>query len=240
LTTKTVGNPTVAVAGEAASQSQAAASLPLTPASAVVQKLDLPKDCEYVSIDGKTASVVICRQPEDGFWDKLIKDSPSLIVSVVAIVVSIAAFVVSKRQQKYVITRSIKDDYWLRTLVSPVCISPIIDLRNEIVKSIPSTSVSGVELRNFAVEVAGKFAELNSALANLSIVSQDLVKKTKDKLSLAEDEVATYIALLGHHIDDPAVVPAPDFASCRDSISGKILEVLRPIQDHQLRDLNQD
>lgn len=194
----------------------------------------LAENCDFISLDGSTAAVVLCRPEEDGFWEKLYKDSPSLILSFVAIVLSIFALYFSNKQQKRGIVQSIKDDYWLRTLVSPVCIAPLIELRQEILSNFPDGTIGKADLQKFSALASIKLSHMQDALDNLSIVDASLVGLTRDKLTDLEDVVGDYVALLGQHINDPGAVPAPDAATYRTRISSKFFEVLKPIQEHQL------
>jgi hypothetical protein len=208
--------------------------LPVSSKGAGLPLLALPKDCDYLSLDGKTTAVVLCRPPEDSFWVKFGKDSPALIMSLIAVLVSIYAFYVSSRQQKFGIKRSIQDDYWLRTLVSPVCIVPLLDLRKHIMETLPAQGVTPNELKAYSVNSSARFSQMDSALGNLGIVSGDLVGEARTRLGFAEDEVSNYIALLGLHVGDPVANVLPDILSSREAISAKIFDVLKPIQDHQL------
>lgn len=221
--------PTVSTATPQASPAQ----------SKQIASAKLPKNCDFISLDGSTAAVVLCRPEEDGFWEKLYKDSPSLILSLVAIVLSIFALSFSNKQQKRGIVQSIKDDYWLRTLVSPACIAPLIDLRQEILSDFPDWRIGKADLQQFSAIASIKFSHMQDALGNLSIVDDCLVDVTRDKLTDLEDVVGGYVALLGQHINDPSAVPAPDATAYRTLISGKFFDVLKPIQEHQLKQGNQ-
>lgn len=197
--------------------------------------VDLPKDCAFVSIDGTSAAVVLCRPAEDGFAEKLLKDSPSLILSLLAIVVSIYTLRATRNQQRRGIVQSIKDDYWLRTLVSPACITPLIDMRHDVLKSFPSASVTKQDLQDYSVRIAMKFMEMQDALGNLHIVDGALVGAARAKLTAVEDLVSEYIALLGQHLNDPLKFAAPDMNGYRTQVSGKFFDVLQPIQEHQIK-----
>lgn len=239
MTTKSA--PVPSTAGQSAVVASApnptpAASVQSSPQGGHVAKtgIVLPKDCDYVSVDGSSVAVVLCRPAETGLTQKLLNDAPSLILSLSAIVVSLYALKVTGNQQKKSIAQSIKDDYWLRTLVSPTCITPLIEMRQNLLKDIPDTSVTKPELQHLSVRFSLKFSDMQDALGNLHIVDASLVETTRQRLTEVEDVVSEYIGQLGQHVNDPANFNAPDMNVYRTHISGKFFDVLRPIQEHQI------
>jgi hypothetical protein len=196
----------------------------------------LPKSCDYISLDNTSIAVILCREDE-GFAEKAIKDSPSLILSSIAIIVSVIAFSISSRQQKYGLLRSIKDDFWLRTVISPTCITPLLELRAEILSSLPGAARTEPEIIDFSRETSLKISRLGTVISNLAVIDAGLVAEVQGHIELAEDAISQYLGKLGDHKNDPLSNPAPNEASCKSLISDHFFSALAPIKAHQLSEV---
>lgn len=197
-------------------------------------KVQLPKDCEYLSLDGKTAAVVICRAPDESFLDKFTKDSPSLLLSLLTICVSIYAFAISGRQQKAGLLHSIKDDYWLRTVISPTCITPLLEMRKDVLSKVAEVNKTPHDIQDLTVLAAKEFGSMYRQLSNLSLISGDLVEIVRRQLELVEDRVNLYLGELASFIDDPTATSEPDLTKAITEISSLFYGSLLPIQAHQM------
>jgi len=202
-------------------------------------KLPLPKDCEYLSIDGTTASVVLCRPPEETFIEKLTKDSPSLLLSALTICVSIYAFGISGRQQRIGLVHSIKDEYWLREVISPTCISPLLSLRVEVLRLLDGvTNLGGAQ--DSIRSINRLFQEFTLQLPNLSLLDDGLVPMSLRKMELAEDLAHEYLGEVMGWIEASRAGAMPDATMAKAEISSQLYGCLQAIQEHQVKQLGGD
>jgi hypothetical protein len=187
-----------------------------------------------------TAVVEVCGQESDPAWIKyanLGTAATALIVSVIAVFVAYRTVEFMRYQGRQARTDSVRDEYWLRTVVSPTSIQPfqafIAELRTTLPGSTPPlVAPTEGELKTFAAVVVSKFNDFSMQFKSLSLIDKQLSASVESELQEIEDVFSGYVAALGNYIS--AGQPAPDRTDAVAKLTDGMVKLFKLIQDHQV------
>lgn len=132
---------------------------------------------------------------------------------------------------------SVRDEYWLRTVVSPTSIQPfqafIAELRTTLPGLTPPlVAPTEVELKAFAAGAVSKFNDFSMQFKSLSLIDQQLSASVESELEAIEDVFSDYVTGLGSHISGGQTVP--DRTDAVAKLTDGMLKLFKLIQDHQV------
>jgi hypothetical protein len=227
--------PAITPGAERASERLGAASSALQPSVTV--------GCIKVTTS-TTAVVEVCGQEPDPAWIKyanLGTAATALIVSAIAVLVAHRTVEFMRYQGRQARSDSVRDEYWLRTVVSPTSIQPfqafIAELRTTLPGSTPPlVAPTEVELKAFAAGAVSKFNNFSMQFKSLSLIDQHLSASVESELEALEDVFSGYVTALGSHIS--AGQTAPDRTDTVAKLTDGMLKLFKLIQDHQVHSDN--
>lgn len=187
-----------------------------------------------------TAVVEVCGQEPDAAWIKyanLGTAAIALIVSAIAVVVAQRTVEFMRYQGRQARADSVRDEYWLRTVVSPTSIQPFQAFIAELRTTLPGSTMPLVaptegELKAFAAAAVSKFNDFSMQFKSLSLIDQQLSASVESELEAIEDVFAVYVAALGSYISGGQ--PAPDRTDAVAKLTDGMLKLFKLIQDHQV------
>ena len=194
-----------------------------------------------IKVATSTAAVVeVCGQEPDPAWIKyanLGTAATALIVSAIAVLVAYRTVEFMRHQGRQARTDSVRDEYWLRTVVSPTSIQPFQVFIAELRITLPGTTPplvapAEVELRAFAAVAVSKFNDFSMQFKSLRLIDQQLSASVERELEAIEDVFSVYLTALGKHISEGQ--PAPDRTETVAKLTDGMLKLFKLIQDHQV------
>jgi hypothetical protein len=212
----------------------AAASTPESPAKAGnpqgVAGLTLPSNCEAIRPE-TGVSVILCSAPSESFLTKLAPSTPSIVLSIVAIVLSVMSYFYTRRKDSRARQQSIQDDFWLRKVVSPVSIEPFLQFGTELLTKLPASDNDPAAARPAGAELLQKLRGLTQSFLALQLIGDNLHLEVEAALEKLEDRLATYLGGLDEHWNNSS--PAPSRPEAIAELSLAFIAVLNPIKQHQ-------
>lgn len=125
-----------------------------------------------------------------------LKDVIAIVISVFAFIVSIGGHFYTYRKDNKSRLRSINDDFWIRKIVSPVSIEPLIKDILDIVANLPDdcshAHVPKDAYRNFTEKYHPKIQSLACNLMSLKLLDPLIYEKSRNNLYVIEDLVLEY------------------------------------------------
>lgn len=118
------------------------------------------------------------------------------IVAVIALVISFGGLLYTLRKDKKARIQSIEDDYWIRKVISPIALEPLIKKIAETVSAIPddrwSENFNDKECGEFGKKFQSEWAQLACSMDALALLSKDVCKTAMTHVAIIEDEVLRY------------------------------------------------
>lgn len=169
---------------------------------------------------------------DSNLWEDAIKAWIPIILSSAALLYTMHSNSISRR-------RSIKDEFWIRTVAWKVSIDPMLIAFEKLNSSIPESFKSLPEceagLRTYSREIfTSEIAALRKLSRALGFLSQDLTNQIDKNLDLAEDGIAKCIQRI---VDNEAVTFISAQRECRriaDEVNLARNRVLDAILKYQL------
>jgi hypothetical protein len=93
---------------------------------------------------------------------------------------------------------SIDDEYWLRKVLTPTVIEPILERISVLLDATPSSYVDQEAVKSFAVRITTVFQPLRKSVASLAIFDPDLPSKMDAGLEKCEDLMTEYASSLAN------------------------------------------
>ena len=191
---------------------------------------------------GRSASIEVCGPEPDPAWMKYANIGTAvlaLVVSAIAVVVAHKTFAFMRRQDRQARTDSVRDEYWLRTVVSPTCIEPfqafVGALRAELPgAAAPSVPPSVAELQAFYKSATLKFNDFSLKFRTLALIDLNLSAAVEVALQDLEDHFARYMSDLTSHVQGATPTP-PVRSEMVARLTDGMLGVFKLVQDHQVR-----
>lgn len=194
--------------------------------------IELPKNCNYVRLN-KTNTIALCQAPQPTIFEKLAVNAPSIVLSLVAVGISIATLIYNRSKDRGARQQSIKDDFWLRKIVSPISIEPLLKYWTELPRSLPTTgSANKADVEQYWVQQQKSLEQFYGSFRVLILIDEKLAKSVEEKLEEFEDGLAIYCGAIQAHLADGTIL-APDRAFVLASLTEIIIAVFKLIQDHQ-------
>lgn len=176
---------------------------------------------------------MVCQPPAEDLWSKFGPTMPSLFLSVVAIVVSVLTYRYNRSKDQRAREQSIRDDFWLRKVVSPLSIEPFLKFAQELPRALPVASgTSDDAVETFWTTQVAKVGDFEVAFRALGLIDVALGEAVASKLEAFEDLLATYCGDLRAHLKDSAT-PAPNATAAGHALLTTTLELLKLIQLQQ-------
>lgn len=210
---------------------QGSASAPILsqPASKISEATKSPS-CEVVSAP-KVASVIICKASPESFGEKLLYASPSLLVSLCALVLSGLSYKYLKAKDRNARTHSVNDDYWLRKVISPVTIEKFVPRVTKIIAKLPDNTATASEVTIFFRNQQNRLLSLRQEFSALRMLDAHLSDAVGQDLELIEDSLSLYCHALELHISNN--LQMPDKADCIDSLVDARNRLLQKVRVYQ-------
>lgn len=194
----------------------------------------LPANCAAVQPQLGT-SVIICAAPKESVIDKFA--TPSVVLSIVAIVLSLWSLLYTKRKEARARQQSIEDDYWLRKVVSPVSIEPLLQFAAQLPLLLPSSIDEPAHAKQVGQELLQKLRALSGSFLVTRLLSESVEPKVAAALELVEDGLASYLSALKQYMDTPQDKRGypPSRPEAITNLSSALIKVLDPIKELQSR-----
>ena len=169
----------------------------------------------------------------DGWWSKFGPTMPSVLLSLVAIAVSVRTFFYNQSKDQRAREQSIRDDFWLRKVVSPLSIEPFLKFAQGLPRELPGMPGSTDEkVEEFWTAQVAKVGDFEVAFRALRLIEVALGDAVATELEKFEDVLAAYCGELRAHIKDPTL-SAPDATAAGHALITTTLDLLKLIQSQQ-------
>jgi hypothetical protein len=196
----------------------------------MIAQAPLPHRCAVVKPDGGVA-VIICEPAAEGFLAKLAPTVPSLGMSLVALAVSALSLYYTLSKDQRARKQSIQDDFWLRKVVSPVSIEPLVKFGTELLANLPGEDSDPAAANTFGTDKLSELRGLTEAFRTLLLIKDSLFAEVEPLLESVEDRLAEYMGQLDAHWRSGT--PAPSRPEAMADLSARLMAVLGPIKSHQ-------
>lgn len=193
----------------------------------------LPAGCSFFSVS-EVSSVAVCQPPRDSLLDKLIVTLPSLVISLIAIAVSVAVFSYNKKINKISRALSIQDEFWIRKIISPTAIEPLLKYTTGLASALPAVggAVTADEAKDLWAKQVNELRDLMPSFEIFRLIGDDFYSKATDDITVIEDCVANYYGSFLQYMDG-SMAQAPDRADTARVINQTTINMLLRIQQHQ-------
>jgi hypothetical protein len=202
----------------------------LTKAQVNELKSMLPQHCSISNAE-QQATLVVCNTSSEGFWTKLAPNVPSITMSLIAVVLSGISLYYTLRKDSRARKQSIQDDFWLRKVVSPVSIEPLVKFGSDLLAHLPDSTTLSSDGKEFGSLKLPELRRITAAFHSLRLIDEKLHSEVINALEQFEDRLATYLGQLNSHWETGAVAPSRPEAV--EDMSSKLMQVLKPIKNHQ-------
>lgn len=194
-----------------------------------------PKDLECSEItrsDG--ANTLICMRSNSAPISY-----PTVIISLIALFLSIGSIIYTWRKDKRARTQSIEDDYWLRKVLTPQTIEPLMELVAELTSSLPNDCASPTsateDYRTFAQDWQSKISKLHPSIKVLSILHGDLCKRVLIDIQNIEDELLEYCGTNAQLSKQSSGAATKSRTDTQERINSLLISILSEIKNFQAK-----
>lgn len=125
---------------------------------------------------------------------------------------------------------SILDEFWLRKIISPAAIEPLIKTISHLLSTVPGPSSKPKHQQAFATKMTQEIQRLMGGTQTLAMLDAALPLQMQSELSKCED-------LFGEYIQGLANQQAPDIAELHSAVWLAINGALKPVQTWQSKAL---
>ena len=210
---------------------QGAASAPMiNQSTSKISEATNPPSCEVVSAP-KISAVIICKASPESFGEKLLYASPSLLVSLCALVLSGLSYKYLKAKDRNARTHSVNDDYWLRKVISPVTIEKFVPRVTKIIAKLPDNTATASEVTSFFRSQQNRLLGLRQEFSALHMLDASLSDAVGQDLESIEDRLSLYCHALELHLTNN--LQMPDKADCIDSLVEARNRLLKKVREYQ-------
>lgn len=160
----------------------------------------------------------------------------SLIVSVLAVVVAHKALQHTRETDRATRVQSVKDEFWIRTILSEVCILPLIRFVEGLPEAVPTAGSASFTLAGVQQFWAQKQEELNAIALKfnfLGMLDGELARQVEAAFEKLEEAFCSYIDDVRTHLATPKTSPMPSPHRLREAMNPRLMEVLKLIYAHQ-------
>lgn len=158
-----------------------------------------------------------------------------------ALLVSIGSFLYNFRKDNKTRLWSINDEFWIRKIVSPVTIEPLIKDILEIASNLPNDC----SYPNMAVDIYDQFIknyhpkiqQLHTNLQALKLLDSSIYLSFKKGLITIEDITLDYCGINSNQIKDGIATPTNTKNETNDKIIEQMLLILKALKAYQTKSL---
>lgn len=187
-------------------------------------------ECYTLETQGGGNAVVCALKPPATVWI-------GNIFAFFALLISIGGLLYSLRKDRKARLQSIEDDFWLRKVISPIALEPLIKKITETVSNIPEDRQSaGFDMQacdEFGTKFQSEWNQLSCAMDALGLLSKDVLKVSRGHVSNIEDEVLRYCSnnLAGKIGVDGGCISR---SQLQEIINLEMIKVMNCIKQYQL------
>lgn len=148
-------------------------------------------------------------------------------MAIIAVVISIAAFIFSIYWNVRSEKRGYLDTYWFREVTAPACVRPALELRTKWSAKIKSLANTTISLEDYRVLVKELDQEINLAVTSAwvsRLFKGDLYKRLRVQHEAALDAFTTR---LGDYIQNGLQLTAERMVALEEEMSAAWLDILR-------------
>lgn len=140
--------------------------------------------------------IYFCNKDEDG---PTLAEILTRATAALGVLLSVASFFYTRSKDKRARRLSVEDDFWLRGIIRPHAVDPMIKLVLETTGDLPQDCMApgwdAEALRGFSLQYQIKHQQTVAAIYSLSLLDGDLCKSVLLQLDNIEDTVVRYCAL---------------------------------------------
>lgn len=155
-------------------------------------------------VEGQQAGTTIVISPtvnHEPLASKLVSNAPSIVLSLVAIGISIASFFYNKRRDERSRRQSIQDDFWIRKIISPISVEPFLKYSTQLSAGLPTAHGSTHEMvREFWTNSSAKITEYTLTFSVFGFLDRDLDAALQGELEKFDECLAVYCGKLMQHL----------------------------------------
>jgi hypothetical protein len=156
---------------------------------------------------------------------------PSLL-SVIAILISIANSIYGLRKDRRARKQSIQDDYWFRKIASPITIEPLVKNLLKISAELPDPAVITTQIAQSQwQQQTAEVEEFRTTIGALALLSKDLPKDLDQYVDVMSDELSNFY---GHcMLDINTGSKISNRNKTKDALVDAMIKILKRIQEDQ-------
>ena len=227
----------VSAAEEHPSVVEGAAGVVLSPQSA---SASVTPGCFKVTTATHT-SIEVCGPESDPAWMKyanVASAAGTLAVGVAAALVAYWTFNFMRTQGQQARADSVRDEYWLRTVVSPTSIEPfqsfIAGLRRDLPGVAPPLTVpTEAELNVVFAKTVDSFNDFSLKFKSLALIDDKLNGQVEIALQGIEEDFTEYVGSLRLHLISGS--PPPNRSDAVADLTNGMVALFKLIQAHQVK-----
>lgn len=132
---------------------------------------------------------------------KLVSNTPSIVLSLVAIGISVASFFYNKRRDERSRQQSIQDDFWVRKIISPISVEPFLKYSTQLTAGLPTAhGFTHDMVREFWTDNSAKITEYTLTFGVFGFLDRDLDAALQSELEKFDECLAVYCGKLMQHL----------------------------------------
>ncbi|MBR7793721.1 hypothetical protein KDM87_14070 [Undibacterium sp. FT147W] len=158
-----------------------------------------------------------------------------IILSIISILMSIGLTIYNVRKDNRARKLSIEDDYWIRKVISPIAIEPLLKILIEMTAATPQhygmAGFDKTKLRPFHDQYKSKLLDLQMSLSSLSLIDGMLAKKAKEGLDSIDEQLIEFCFSNERGVTGKHTTRTEFQALIREEMM-KILKLIKDYQSH--------
>jgi hypothetical protein len=181
-------------------------------------------------------TLAVCRPPAPSLLEKWAESGPSIFFAAVALVLSVWTLIWNLRRDDRLRQQSVLDDYWLRKIVSPICIEPFLGYINTLPAHAlqESHALSPGMVQEFFAKNMSKLEELRSAFNAVKLIGDDLYPVVDAEIDAIGESLTVYVASLNNLLSHSSR-PNRSWQQTYSEVTERAFNAIRAIQAHQVR-----
>ena len=158
-------------------------------------------------------------------------------ISFMALLLSLGNIAYTLYKDRRARKQSIEDDFWLRKVISPLALEPLIEGVNDLLMGLPDdcskSATESFDYRKFAQETQPKLQKLQSSMHVLAMLDKSVCQATIARIQGIEDEILNYCGKNASRSKTAAGQPERSKADTKQTISNHLLGALSGIKNYQ-------
>jgi len=183
-----------------------------------------------------TSNYLACTDPHQS--ELQTKDVVALGLGGVALLLSILSFIYTRRKDARARRQSIEDEFWLRAVLGPVAIEPLVNQMLETIRTLPEDCASpqsdSTSLNDFVKRYQVTHYQLATSLHSLALLDKTLCASAIGHFDTIEDVIIEFCASnAGKHRKSNGQCAKPR-AETQAFIREKLFDILRCVKSYQI------